>query len=116
MGYRFPIARRLIAFAGRARRNWLERHQLPFNFWVHMVGIPLALTGVVLLVLTDWYWGLSALVAGYFLQWIGHRAEGNDVGELIPLKRLLGLPVVAVAPRSPKDPLATAPPSGPSSR
>jgi len=25
--------------------------------------------------------------------------EGNDVGELIPLKRALGLPVVSVAPQ-----------------
>ena len=28
------------------------------------------------------------------------RVEGNDVGELIPIKRLLGLPVVAVAPKA----------------
>ena len=38
--------------------------------------------------------------AGLLLQWIGHRVEGNDVGEFIPVKRLLGLPVVAIAPRS----------------
>jgi hypothetical protein len=95
----FPIARRLIALAGRARRNWLVRHQNAFNFWIHMLGIPLAVAGVFLLFLTDWYWGVSAIVAGYFLQWVGHRVEGNDVGELIPLKRLLGLPVVPIAPQ-----------------
>jgi hypothetical protein len=95
----FPIARRLLALAGRARRNWLARHRNAFNFWIHMVGIPLALAGVVLLFVADWYWGAGAIVAGYFLQWVGHRAEGNDVGELIPLKRLLGLPVVAIAPQ-----------------
>ncbi|HJZ56723.1 MAG TPA: Mpo1-like protein, partial [Gemmataceae bacterium] len=77
MGYRFPIARRLIAFAGRARRNWLERHQNPFNFWVHMIGIPLAFAGLPLLFLAPWYWGVGAIVAGYFLQWVGHRVEGN---------------------------------------
>jgi hypothetical protein len=96
----FPIARRLLALAGRARRNWLVRHQNAFNFWIHMVGIPLAVAGVVLLFVADWYWGAGAIVAGYFLQWVGHRVEGNDVGELIPLKRLLGLPVVAIAPRA----------------
>ena len=98
MSYRFPIARKLLAFAGRARRNWLERHQTPANFWIHMLGIPLAVAGVALLFFVEWYWGVGAIVLGYLLQWIGHRIEGNDVGELIPLKRLLGLPVVAIAP------------------
>jgi hypothetical protein len=95
----FPIARRLLRLAGRARRNWLVRHQNPFNFWIHLVGIPLAVAGVALLLVAEWYIGVSAIVAGYFLQWVGHRVEGNDVGELIPLKRLLGLPVVPIAPQ-----------------
>lgn len=99
MSYRFPIARRLLAFAGRARRNWLDRHRNPFNFWVHMLGIPLAFAGLPLLFLAEWYWGVGAICGGYFLQWVGHRAEGNDVGEFIPVKKLLGLPYVAVAPQ-----------------
>ena len=99
MAHSFPIARKLLAFAGRARRNWLARHQYPFNFWIHLVGIPLAVGGVALLFLATWYYGAGAIVAGYLLQWIGHRAEGNDVGEFIPVKRLLGLPVVAIAPQ-----------------
>lgn len=95
----FPIARRLLALAGRARRNWLARHRNAFNFWIHMIGIPLALAGIPLLFVAEWYWGVGAIVAGYVLQWVGHRVEGNDVGELIPLKRALGLPVVSVAPQ-----------------
>jgi len=95
----FPIARRLLALAGRARRNWLARHRNAFNFWIHMIGIPLALAGIPLLFVAEWYWGVGAIVAGYVLQWVGHRVEGNDVGELIPLKRALGLPVVSVAPK-----------------
>lgn len=95
----FPIARKVFRFAKRARRNWLARHQNAFNFWIHMVGIPVAVAGVPLLFVADWEWGVGALAVGYFLQWVGHRVEGNDVGELIPLKRLLGLPVVAIAPR-----------------
>jgi hypothetical protein len=39
------------------------------------------------------------LVVGYALQWLGHRIEGNDVGEVILIKRLLGQPCVAVSPR-----------------
>lgn len=99
MSYRFPIARKLGKFARTARRNWLDRHQVAFNFWIHMLGIPLAVAGVVLLFVTDWHWGVAALVGGYFLQWVGHRVEGNDVGEFIPVKKLLGLPYVSIAPQ-----------------
>ena len=104
MSYRFPIARKVLTFAGRARRNWLERHQNGFNFWIHMLGIPLAVAGLPLLFVAEWYWGVGAIAAGYLLQWVGHRVEGNDVGEFIPVKRLLGLPVVAIAPRYRKSP------------
>jgi len=104
MTYSFPIARKLIIFAGRARCNWLERHRNAFNFWVHMIGIPLALLGIPLLFLVEWHWGAAAIAGGYMLQWIGHRVEGNDVGEFIPIKRLLGLPYVAVVPRRQDSP------------
>lgn len=98
--YRFPIARRLLAFAGRARRNWLSRHQNAFNFGIHMLGIPLALlVAPALLFFVPWWWAVVPLVAGYVLQWVGHLVEGNDVGEFIPVKKALGLKVVAIAPR-----------------
>ncbi|MCZ2340936.1 MAG: DUF962 domain-containing protein, partial [Bacteroidales bacterium] len=74
----FPIARRLLRLAGKARANWLERHQHPFSFAIHMVGIPIALIGLPLLAVLPWYCGTGMLVLGYFLQWIGHRVEGND--------------------------------------
>jgi len=39
------------------------------------------------------------------LQYIGHLAEGNDLGEWAAIKRLLGLPYVGIAPRwNPEDP------------
>ena len=110
MSYNFPLARKLIGFSGRARRNWLLRHQNAFNFWIHMLGIPLAIAGVCLLFLTPWYWGVGAIAAGYLLQWLGHQVEGNDVGEFIPVKRLLGLPVVAIAPQYLARPGSSLPP------
>ena len=96
-----PAPRRpLLAFLRRRLEGWRLRHQLPFNFAVHLVGIPLALTGVVLLVTPlPWYWGVGAFVLGYLLQYVGHLAEGNDLGEWAAVKRLLGLPYVGVAPR-----------------
>jgi hypothetical protein len=99
MRYNFPIARKLLGLTGRARKNWLLRHRNSFNFWIHMLGIPLAFAGIPLLFFLPWYWGIGAIVAGYLLQWLGHQVEGNDVGEFIPVKRMLGLPVVAIAPR-----------------
>jgi hypothetical protein len=85
----------------RILRNWRKRHREPFNFWIHMIGIPLAVTGLVLLFVpgVDWYWGVAGLVVGYVLQYLGHRVEGNDVGEWAAIKRLLGLPYVSIAPQ-----------------
>jgi hypothetical protein len=90
--------RPLRRFVRKALSNWRERHQHPFNFAVHLVGIPLAVAGVVLLFIVPW-WGLAAFVLGYVLQWIGHTVEGNDVGEWAGIKRMLGLPYVAISPR-----------------
>lgn len=92
-------------FFRRRIHNWMLRHQLPFNFAIHMVGIPVAVAGIPLLFLTPWYWGVGAIFLGYLLQFIGHKAEGNDVGEWAAIKKLLGLPYVGIAPRwNPEDP------------
>ena len=96
-----PLRRRPLR---RILRNWLERHRLPFNFWVHLIGIPMAVAGLFLLCFgwiwdLAWYWGFGGLVVGYLLQYIGHAAEGNDVGEWAAIKRLFGLPYVGIAPR-----------------
>ncbi len=96
---RFPIAHFAGRTAKKALRNWRMRHQDPRNFAIHLLGIPLALAGLVSLLFLPWYWGASGLVVGYLLQWIGHRWEGNDVGEWAAIKRLFGLPTVAISPR-----------------
>jgi len=87
-------------------RNWLERHQSPLSFWLHMVGIPLTIAAVGLAAYQLWLWRwdlwwrpMGLLAAGYALQWFGHMWEGNDMGEVILLKRALGRPYVAVSPR-----------------
>jgi hypothetical protein len=86
--------------------NWLQRHQHPFNFWIHMAGIPIAVAGLILLIAEweQWWLGVGGLVLGYFLQWLGHTVEGNDVGEWAGIKRLLGLPYVSISPRWQKQP------------
>ncbi len=91
--------------------NWRQRHQHPVSFWLHMVGIPLAVAGLILgavqITGAVWdasLWGLwwrpiGLIVLGYVLQWIGHAVEGNDLGELILIKKWLGRPYVEISPR-----------------
>ncbi len=91
----------------RGLANWRERHQHPFNRGVHLIGIPLVLVVAPIVLFTmpwdEWYWAALAFAAGYLVQWIGHRVEGNDLGEWAAIKRVLGLPYVAVAPRPTAD-------------
>lgn len=86
--------------------HWRLRHQTPLSFWLHMVGIPLAVLAVLLagwqLLLWRWdlWWRPAGLLGGgYLLQWLGHLHEGNDMGEVILIKRWLGQPYTAVAPQ-----------------
>lgn len=91
-------------------RNWRERHRHPASLVLHLLGIPLTLAAVALaavqLVRDQWplWWRPAALLAGgYLLQWVGHRIEGNDMGEAILIKRWLGRPYVAVAEKRQKQ-------------
>jgi len=88
-----------LRFLRSVLKNWRERHRHPFNFAIHLVGIPAAVAGLVLLFFLPWYWGAGLIVFGYLLQFVGHQVEGNDVGEWAGIKRLLGLPYVSIAPR-----------------
>ncbi len=86
--------------------NWLERHQNRTSFWLHMIGIPMTIACVPLAMVQlsrdqwDLWWRPVVLLAGgYLLQWIGHAIEGNDMGEIILIKKLMGRPYVAVSPK-----------------
>ena len=86
--------------------NWLERHQHPVSRWLHYVGIPLTILACVVagVQLYGWRWDLwwrpvVLLGVGYLLQWVGHLLEGNDMGEVILVKKALGRSYVAVSPR-----------------
>jgi len=69
-----------------------------------MVGIAQTIVAVPVAVWAGlygptWLWIIAAalFIDGYVLQFIGHRIEGNDAGELVLIKKLLGLPYKAVA-------------------
>lgn len=85
--------------------GWLARHRGRLSFGLHMVGIPATILGVLLIpvYLTLWSGPLFAsalglFLGGYLIQFLGHALEGTDPGELIVLKRKLGLPYIDVAP------------------
>ncbi len=88
----------MLRFSRERIIEWNARHQLPLNFALHLLGIPIAFVGLVFLGLGDFDWGLAFLAAGYLPQYVGHRAEGNDMGEVVLVKRLLGLPAIPIAP------------------
>ena len=81
--------------------NYVARHQNRTNQALHLVGVPLTfVSSVILLVQRRPEWAAGAFVGGYVLQFIGHAIEGNDAGEMILIKKLLGKPYQEFAPGS----------------
>jgi hypothetical protein len=77
-------ARRLVAV-------YMSRHVNPWNRALHLLGVPMApFLGAYLLIRGRVRAGAGLLVAGYALQWLGHRAEGSELGEWGVIKRLAG--------------------------
>ncbi len=80
--------------------NYIERHQHPASQSLHFIGVPLTfVVSVVMLVLDKPWWALGCFIAGYALQFIGHAIEGNDAGETVLVKKMLGRPYVEFGPR-----------------
>ncbi|MBP7934316.1 MAG: DUF962 domain-containing protein [Phycisphaerae bacterium] len=86
--------------------RYLQRHQHVASRILHAIGIPTTLAALVLagVQLAQWRWDLwwrpaTLLGLGYLLQYVGHLIEGNDMGEVVLLKKWLGKPYVAVSPR-----------------
>lgn len=74
-------------------RNYIERHQVLANQLLHLVGVPLTfVVSIILLARGEPGLAATAFVSGYVLQFIGHGIEGNDAGETILVKKLLGKP------------------------
>ena len=86
---------------GRIVNNYIQRHQNRANQLLHVVGVPLTfVVSVVFLIEHEWFWAVCAFVGGYVLQFIGHAIEGNDAGEAVLLKKLLGKPYIEFGPLS----------------
>ena len=85
---------------GRFISNYIERHQHPLNQLLHLVGVPLTfIVSVVYLVREEYGIAAGCFVGGYVLQFIGHAIEGNDAGETIVVKKMLGRPYREFGPK-----------------
>ena len=71
----------------RLLRGWLERHQHPLSFYLHLVGIPMTLMALPLLCRHQWRLAAGVFGGGYTLQFVGHMIEGNPPGEVLALQR-----------------------------
>lgn len=72
--------------------DYLSRHKHPVNAVLHIAGVPAAFYGLYRIILPSASVtrpvALALLVLGYLLQYLGHRAQGNEVGEVILIKKL----------------------------
>ena len=82
--------------------NYLPRHRNRLNQALHLIGVPLTFVGTpVAIAVTDgWVWPVVCFVAGYGLQFAGHAVEGNDAGEVVFLKKSVGMPYTEYGPDS----------------
>jgi hypothetical protein len=72
-------------------RNYTSNHRNAGNRAFHLIGIPLApWGGLYLLIRGRIAAAFAALVIGYGLQWIGHQIEGNQMGDWVLIKQLVG--------------------------
>jgi len=70
-------------------RAWLARHQHPFSFYLHLVGIPMTLLAIPRLLRHRWVRAAGLFGGGYTLQFLGHLVEGNPPGEVLAIRRRL---------------------------
>ncbi len=71
-------------------KNYRSRHTNNINFGLHIIGVPEAFFGLLLLLTGRWKAGLLNIFLGYLWQWIGHTYfEKDEMGEIIGIKKLL---------------------------
>lgn len=82
--------------------DYMKRHKHPVNAVLHLLGVPMAFYGLFRILVPcsnslspnckiaqGRGFGLILLVLGYVLQYLGHRSQGNEVGEVTLIKTLV---------------------------
>ena len=68
--------------------HYRQHHAHPLNATLHILGVPSAFIGIYHILTGRFRLGGTLCVFGYALQFIGHRAQGNEVGEVTLAKKL----------------------------
>lgn len=68
--------------------DYCQRHAHPLNAVLHIFGVPMAFYGLFKLITGRTMIGTGLIVLGYLLQYLGHRAQGNEVGEVTLIKKI----------------------------
>jgi uncharacterized membrane protein YGL010W len=68
--------------------DYCQRHAHPANAFFHIFGVPMAFYGFYKLLIAQWTIGAALVVVGYLLQYIGHKFQGNEVGEVTLAKNI----------------------------
>lgn len=66
--------------------DYFKRHAHPLNAALHLAGVPMVAAGLYFLASGRLVAFALLFVCGYFLQYLGHKAQGNEVGELTLIK------------------------------
>jgi hypothetical protein len=68
--------------------DYCQRHANPVNAALHIFGVPMAFFGLFKLFGGKLALGGSLLFFGYLFQYLGHKAQGNEVGEVTLIKSI----------------------------
>lgn len=71
--------------------NYRSRHSNNISFVLHIIGVPQAIFGLLLILTGNWRAGLLNFFLGYLWQWIGHTFfQKDEMGEIIGIKNIIG--------------------------
>jgi uncharacterized membrane protein YGL010W len=68
--------------------DYIARHKHPLNAGLHIIGVPLVVFAIFKLCLGQTAEGAICFVSGYLCQYLGHKAQGNEVGEVTLIKSI----------------------------
>jgi len=69
--------------------DYCQRHAHPLNAVLHIVGVPTVFFGIFQIFTGQPLFGVFNFVFGYFLQYVGHKIQGNEVGEVTLIKGII---------------------------
>lgn len=68
--------------------DYMGRHKHPVNAVLHILGVPMVFYSIPKFFSGEIALASGLFVLGYFLQYLGHKAQGNEVGEVILIKKI----------------------------